>query len=69
MNFLTTLSKPGRTRGPVSINDNDREQWVDNDEGLYNWWRRTGKAKRAFIRANRPTIDAVIQASRTKEPS
>lgn len=42
------------------INDNDRAQWIDNDEGLYNEWRRSGKAKRAYIRENRAMIDECI---------
>ena len=25
-----------------SLNDNDREQWISNDEGLYNWARSCG---------------------------
>lgn len=41
-------------------NDKDREQWVDNDEGLYCWWRSSRKAKRSFIRENRAEIDQVI---------
>ena len=62
----THAPHPWRTKGQITINDNDREQWVDNDEGLHAWWRRSGKAKRAFVRENRATIDAVIQASRTR---
>lgn len=58
-----------RTRGPITVNDEYRAQWLNNDEGLSTWWRRSRQAKRAFIRANRATIDAVIQASRNMEPS
>jgi hypothetical protein len=42
------------------MNDTEREQWIDNDEGLYDWWRRSRQSKRAFIRANRAEIDAAI---------
>ena len=42
------------------MNDADREQWVDNDEGLYRWWRSSGISKRRFVRGNRGKIDAVI---------
>jgi hypothetical protein len=42
------------------MNDNDREQWVDNDEGLYNWWRGSRLSKREFIRQNRSEITEVI---------
>lgn len=61
---------PGRgwiTDG-IRVNDDDREQWVDNDEGLYTWWRSSRMGKRAFIRANRDDIDAVIRAALTREP-
>lgn len=47
------------------MNDGEREQWVDNDEGLYDWFnswkRRTGKRSIAtFIRENRQEIDEAI---------
>jgi len=41
-------------------NDTERAQWIDNDEGLYNWWRGSRQSKRDFIRANRADIDAAI---------
>ena len=45
-------------------NDNEREQWVNNDEGLYDMykrWRRHNKGgMRGFIRANRAEIDSLI---------
>jgi hypothetical protein len=42
------------------MNDRDRAQWVDNDEGLYRWWRQHRQSKAAFIRANRAEIDEII---------
>lgn len=42
------------------MNDTEREQWVDNDEGLHSMWRSGRKSKRNFIRANRPIIDKAI---------
>ncbi len=42
------------------MNDYDRAQWVDNDEGLYNWWHRSGQPKSVFIREHRVAIDKVI---------
>ena len=42
------------------MNDTEREQWIDNDEGLYDWWRTSRLSKREFIRANRAEIDAAI---------
>jgi len=45
-----------------SLNDDDRAQWIDNDEGLYDWWRSSRQSKRDFIRANRAEIDAAIRS-------
>lgn len=42
------------------MNDKEREMWIDNDEGLYNWWRSSGLSKRAFIRANREELTRLI---------
>ena len=44
-----------------TLNDSDRSQWIDNDEGLYNWWRSVRISKRQFIRLNRAEIDAAIR--------
>lgn len=44
------------------LNDHDRQQWVDNDEGLYRWWRSTGLSRREFIRQNRSEIDKAVRA-------
>lgn len=43
------------------MNNSDREQWIDNDEGLYNWWRSSRLPKRQFIRDNKVEIDAAIE--------
>jgi len=43
------------------INDNERRLWVENDEGLYNEQRRSGKPMRTFIRGSRAMIDEVIR--------
>jgi hypothetical protein len=42
------------------MNDTERAQWVDNDEGLYNWKRSTRLPMREFLRQNRAEIDAAI---------
>lgn len=48
----------------MSLNDQDREQWIANDEGLYNdakrWMRHNKGGMRGYIRANRAEIDAYI---------
>jgi len=38
----------------------DIEQWVDNDEGLYNWWKSSKMSKRAFIKENRAELERCI---------
>jgi hypothetical protein len=55
---------PARAERPARLNDDERSQWIDNDEGLYNWFRSSRQSKRAFIRANRAEIDAAILAVR-----
>lgn len=46
------------------MNDTDRAQWIDNDEGLYNWWRDSGQSKKAFVRAHRAELDRCINGVR-----
>lgn len=36
------------------------EQWIDNDEGLYDWYRSSRQSKRQFIRDNREAIATAI---------
>ncbi len=43
------------------LNIHDITQWIDNDEGLYNWWRSSRQSKRAFIAANRAELTACIE--------
>ena len=59
------------------MNNTEREAWIDNDEGLYNWWKSSKKpvfgtytgqfirlksmTKREFIAENREAIDAAIE--------
>jgi hypothetical protein len=42
------------------MNDTERQQWVDNDESLYLWWKSSRQGVRQFIRDNREELDAVI---------
>ena len=49
-----------------TLNDTDRSQWIDNDEGLYNWWRSSRQSKRAFIKENRAEIDQAIRNVRDR---
>ncbi len=50
------------------LNDDDRRQWIDNDEGLYNWQRSSGLSMRDFIRSNRTELDAIINAALNRKP-
>lgn len=46
------------------------EQWVDNDEGLYRWWKSERGSKRDFIRRNRAEIEAAINnVTSNKKPA
>jgi hypothetical protein len=46
---------------PTKITMNDIAQWIDNDEGLYNWWRSSKTSKRKFITENRAELKACIR--------
>lgn len=41
------------------MNDSERSDWVDNDEGLYNLWKESKMSKRRWIKKNRHLIDDV----------
>jgi len=49
------------------MNETERGKWVDNDEGLYRWWKQSGLSKRAFIRKHRVEIDGVIRTITTNQ--
>ena len=52
------------------MNDTDRSQWIDNDEGLYRWWKSSKLSKREFIRQNRQEITDIINNVRSgKQPA
>lgn len=38
----------------------DISQWIDNDEGLYDWWRSSKLSKAEFIKQNRTELEACI---------
>jgi len=46
-----------RTR---KLNNDDRRQWIDNDEGLYNWYRSSRLSMTKFIKENKEELDAAI---------
>jgi hypothetical protein len=39
----------------------DLGQWIDNDEGLYNWWKGSRQSKREFIKQNREELTRCIE--------
>jgi len=43
------------------MNNSEISQWVDNDEGLYNWWKSERCSKTAFIKSHRAELIACIQ--------
>lgn len=45
------------------MNDKDRSQWIDNDEGLYRWWCGSRMSKRAFIQTYRDVLTKYINAA------
>jgi hypothetical protein len=54
----------------VTINNEERRLWIENDEGLYNWKRSSKLSMREFIRQNRVAIDEVIFSVTTgKQPA
>jgi hypothetical protein len=48
---------------PRTFNDAERERWIANDEGLYNWQRTSGLSMTRFIRSNRMELDELIRAA------
>lgn len=42
------------------MNDEERRQWVENDEGLHSEYRHSLKSMRLFIKENRKFIDECI---------
>ncbi len=43
------------------MNDTDRRQWVENDEGLYDLQQRSRLSLLKWVRANRTLIDEVAK--------
>jgi hypothetical protein len=42
------------------MSDDDRRDWINSDEALYNWQRRSGLSMREFIKQNRSELTAMI---------
>lgn len=50
------------------LNQRELEMWIDNDEGLYNWWRGSRQSKRKFIQENRSELKELIANQLCKPP-
>jgi hypothetical protein len=53
---------------PLTINDQDRRQWVENDEGLYLWWKGSRMGLYRFVRENRDTLTKIIRDQLERGP-
>lgn len=42
------------------MNDEERQDWVMNDEYLYNWWKREGCGITTFVRKHRKDLTEYI---------
>lgn len=55
--------------GSFTFNNDDRAEWVNNDEYLYQWWNHSGLSMGEFIYRYRKDIDKHINSALVKEPS
>ena len=44
------------------MNNSEREMWIQNDEGLYRWWKSTRLSMRKFIQEYKVEIDTAIDS-------
>jgi hypothetical protein len=44
----------------TKLNNSERENWVNNDEGLYNWFKSSRLSMREFIKQNKSELDECI---------
>lgn len=51
------------------MNNRERQMWIDNDEGLYSWWKSEHCSMSAFIREHREELDGYINRELNKEPT
>ncbi|MEE9594267.1 MAG: hypothetical protein V3V92_02600 [Candidatus Hydrothermarchaeales archaeon] len=48
------------------MNDQERELWLLNDEGFYQWWKDSKLSMTKFLRDHRTEIDEYINAALNK---
>lgn len=46
---------------PNKLTRDDIKQWVENDEGLYNWWKGSRMSLASFVKANRAELETCIR--------
>jgi len=51
------------------MNNQERSQWIDNDEDLYMFWKASFMSKTKFMREYRDRIDVIIKAKLSKKPN
>jgi uncharacterized protein YjbI with pentapeptide repeats len=61
--------RSGRGHDPQALPLDEIELWVNNDEGLYAWWKSTRLSMRKFISENRDDLRGAIREVLNCEPS
>lgn len=51
------------------MNNDERSQWIDNDEYLYDWWRSAQMSMERFIVENRQELDKYIATKLSGHPA
>lgn len=59
-NLEGTMGALAGRRSGLTVSD--IEQWIENDEGLYEWWKMVGGSKRDFIKKYRAELEEAIDA-------
>jgi hypothetical protein len=67
LNLVISIAERRAEGSSARRNDEERADWIDNDEGLYSLWKRSRLPKREFIRRNRDLIDQAIDRVLTGE--
>lgn len=65
---LPYYDPPKPAKAPT-INAEDRRQWIENDEGLYQWWKGSGVGLYRFERENRAELNRIIRAELERGPA
>lgn len=51
------------------LTTSDIGQWIDNDEGLYVWWKQSRQKKSRFIKENRDELIRAIRSVLDRPPA